>query len=63
MRLRRLNASVSVAYPGNLGLTIPAPPNGYVPMGIGDEAMNQEEHYIIWNGLAWIDPNTGLPVA
>lgn len=56
--------SVSVAYPGTLGPTIPQPPSGYIPTGTGYTAMSRNGVGIEWSStlMAWVNPVTGVAV-
>lgn len=44
---------VRIAYPGNLGPRIPAPPPGYVPYGTGYVAIDRDGSEVRWNGSSW----------
>lgn len=54
---RGLMLNAKIAYPGELGLVLPTPPNGFIPEGSGYSAINRNGLHLNWNGSAWVLAN------
>lgn len=57
---RGIMLNAKIAYPGELGQALPAPPNGFLPEGAGFSAIDRKGVHLNWNGLAWVFAN-GAP--